>query len=137
MNELEGLSSIWDGWEKQCYGTRHDGGGKTCALGFLDDQFGDCYRRKLEAPIHRVAAYVRQNLPDAYDLQTHYHVHLPDDYGCVAQANNILRLTPEQFREIDRLTQYEEAQKQLSAQIDALPEFEALDPAQQQEVACG
>lgn len=41
------------------------------------------------------------------------------DFDCIVYANNVLKLTPEQFREIDRLTQIEAVSKPLidSAEI--------------------
>ena len=108
-------SSIWDGWTRQCYYTMYDQNTDShCATGWVTGKLGR------PAIFKRVADYIREK----YNLHGPIKVTDPDyvwnsdmdmdvDVHVIIYANNALRLTPEEFRSIDRLTQVESIAKPL------------------------
>jgi hypothetical protein len=113
------IKSIWDGWEKQLYGSYGKGEGATCAQGYImfHNKAVDCVQNETYT---RVAAYIREhfNVPVTYNGLHPRGDNPYCDLHCIVYANNVLELTPEQFREIDRLTQIEAAVKPLVDSID-------------------
>ena len=123
---MEPLTSIWDGWEKQFFGTVH-----TNKEPLNDEFFSDgyrcavlyprnCFSAESQATFARVAPYIVK------------HYGEPEECGLnplavVMWANNHLRLTPDQFREIDRLTQIAEG---LAAIESATPVAEVREEVQ-------
>lgn len=125
MNEIK---SIWDGWEKQCFFHCNTDDGKQCAMDYIAFACGGIYANTKR----RIAAFVRENYPKpGHDEVTpHWDGTLEFDNAMVViYANNVLKLTPEDFRRIDRETQIEEALKKsetpefTSAQQQQTPEF--------------
>ena len=117
MNEIK---SIWDGWEKQLYGCYKDDSGGACALGAAP--WGNACRRA--ETLARVAAYIRTHYPMPWGFVDEFNSRLSerDDVTVIVYANNTLKLTPEDFREIDRQTQVDEALKSIEAMLPDLPE---------------
>jgi len=139
-NPWDNTPSIWDGWIDQCFGrnaeaprrviTRKPDGvpwrlhiGERglmmsvtveeriaypfCAGGYVRHQMAQLYH------INRVEVYRRLRAVDNW-LLLHLGVTL-------VQANDHLRWTPDQFRELDRRLEWEYQQAQLAKQIDAIP----------------
>jgi hypothetical protein len=127
MTEVPG--SIWDGWKHQCYGVFTDGKAR-CARGWIvasknglfivderedDPRVVDTYRR--------VAAWLRREILTPFTINDGKRIDI-DDVEAIVIANNWLRLTPEQFRQIDRETQIAEAAEKLIASVEPLSEVE-------------
>lgn len=117
------LKSIFDGWQHQAYGTRNDGHGNRCALGWLD--FTSGYGSG-DVGIHvdavaRIARYIKSHYPNVCDL-----VNTAELYGSASQtlavANNALGLTPQQFRAIDYESQIAEGMAAVERLVNDVPE---------------
>lgn len=121
---METKTSVWDGWEKQAFGTRYDeiNGGK-CALGFIEHMGNEFDPESpAGAAIRRVGEYLIRsgyldgeydsyNCTSLGDIRTRFASGIGRQVICgsaVALANNTLKWTPEKFREIDRFTQSEQ-----------------------------
>lgn len=133
MDILKTYSSIWDGWERQCFGV-FDTGEATCARGYARRRviaFDDTHE-SLTDVYRRVAAHITERIvqtvpwiamPDVTTKDLYFHMSPTDQaITVIVHANDYFGFTPDDFRHIDRLTQHEETQKRLAAQIDALPE---------------
>lgn len=114
------IKSVFDGWELQCYGDLsavHEDGIARCAVGWL---FHVGYRRAVR---ERISAYIQRH----YDIPRDQWPDRED--SVMIYANNVLKLTPEQFREADRRSQIAEALTALEAGLredaiaDGLPEL--------------
>lgn len=113
------IPSIFDGWEKQCYDETCNSDGASCAVE---------YARKvipLRAERHQHFRRIRDYLLQHYDIPVIYehpyegvfHPHKKVSHA-VVYANNVLKLTPEDFRRIDRLTAMEEIARKL---VESVP----------------
>lgn len=108
MSEQQ-IKSVWDGWEKQfhiegpdtCTGVPRSQGGE-CALTFLHG----VNTETLVRVGNEIQKRYMEQLPEADWAMRHPRTNNIDAIVC---ANNILKLTPEQFRELDRVTQVAEA----------------------------
>lgn len=115
VNPWDGLPSIWDGWERQCFDTLHSLGDSHCALGWLeksnvvriDEIYGNLELRFLNTDVQRRLVRVQSWL-ERYVSRS------------IAVTNDYLHWTPEQFRDLDRRLEYEYLQAQLGKQIDAI-----------------
>lgn len=116
MKLSEGIPSIFDGWKKQIIHRSTDGNGAFCANGWIR-QTGDF--RFLDPSIARVAGRIRRQyiLPNVYAHPNGGDWPLfgdsDTDVAVLAYANNELKLTPDDFRRIDRETQIEAALKSI------------------------
>lgn len=119
--ELEGIPSIWDGWEEQIKWLRFGDGGR-CALGWVDHcVYGSeqwLHSAENEPCIHPVYRRVAEYIKQRYVIPDDVLAHRDEPVAVIAYANNELGLTPEDFRRIDRLTQYEEGMRQIEQQIE-------------------
>lgn len=135
----ESIPSIWDGWERQCYGLLGDDDGRQCARGFVIDFRMLAGGRSHEGPKREDAA----DAVDAYRRIMNYMVarrlwprcnywgFFPHDCTpmCfVVHANNVLKWTPDDFRFVDRLTQMQSAER-------AVNEVGATQPIQEEQHA--
>ena len=105
------LKSIWDGWKKQCY-YRFKDGDAFCAMGYIGlgtDTDWDGVLKTHESTLMRVAAKIVEDHPE-----TASGFYGNDDvcwaWDVIASANNDLKLTPADFRRIDRETQREKGE---------------------------
>lgn len=116
------LESIWD--QNQCFGLLASGGA-YCAVGYL------YYVAGCHSPVHEdpslvaVGRYIQKHwrdIPETYKHPINGCIQHPRaiPIDAIIYANNELRLTPEQFREIDRLVQYEAQLAQLAQQVDGI-----------------
>ena len=111
------IKSIWDGWEKQCYFKTRNAQGETCAVGYLipESMYNDyIYAEYIDSQLAVVGRYMREQMGIVVDKSLYTFL----DWGTVVHANNVLRWTPEQFREIDRLSQIEAAIKPLIESVE-------------------
>lgn len=131
MNPWDHLPSIWDGWEKQCFGVFHVES-SHCALGFLETagklHLEECF-------LGRVAHFddpeVRRR---AIAVELYLACH---GLRCIGFTNDSVRWTPEQFRDLDRRLEYEYQQAQLARQVDQLSTVDNLSSsAAQPEQPC-
>lgn len=102
-------------WEKQITWRRDDGQGGHCALGWLDATLGRSLLHEDVPAVHRVAAYLRANYSGPM-FQDSFR-----DAAVIATANNLLPLTPEDFRRIDRETQIAEGMAKVNELLDSTP----------------
>lgn len=100
------MNSLWDGWTNQFYGdTCSDlpevipDADSNCALTWLWFERGMNWNERV-AVAERIAPAIRA----AYSVPAEY-----GPIGVLIYANNTLRLTPDDFRRIDLLTQQESA----------------------------
>jgi hypothetical protein len=96
---------------------------QTCALGFLGETEG-VQRHELDERLHVVAQHIYRH----YGGRRHQLYRPADlhDVRCncrvtIIRGNDLLRLTPEQFRHIDRLIQKRQILASLEAQITEVP----------------
>jgi hypothetical protein len=101
MNPWDHLSSIWDGWTHQTFGMLIDERG-TCAIGFF--RSGPPVTTGIERRFQAVDGYLRAHF----------------SYGVIG-ANDQLRWTPEQFRDLDRRLEFEYRQQQKGIVMNAYP----------------
>lgn len=110
------LKSIWDGREKQCF-FRGSDGGASCAA--IYPSFSAGARETFE----RVAKSIRTR----FDLPG-LHIHeesrarmhpRTSAWDTIVYANNVLKLTPEDFRRIDRETQIAAAMPKVEALVES------------------
>lgn len=144
IEELNMLPSIWDGWEKQCRFLFGGHGGPSCAQGWLGGS--GHVAATYNGTYARIARYLRDNYsiprgavriyPDPEDRHYSYssqlfqhgqHLDMAHDGQVIAYANNELKLTPDDFRRIDRLTQWQALQEARRLEIDALPLTEQVE----------
>lgn len=90
-------TSLFEGWTKQLYHRLADDKGGYCALGWLNhiQVIGRITIGEYMDACDRIGDYIK----------THYTLpfnHCPSGGGAIVYANNVLKLTPEQFAEIDR-----------------------------------
>lgn len=116
MNDTNEIKSIWDGWEKQCYGKLDDRAGGCCARGYLIKQVFPFFWDVEREVYARVVPYIREHY--SLPLEDEDGFDMGDDSICIVYANNVLKLTPEQFREIDRLTRVEAVSKPLIDSVE-------------------
>lgn len=116
------LKSVWDGWKDQCRYNMVKSAVKLfgftfrpqahCAIGYLFDFQSSTVSAKSSEVLKKVGRYIQlhHDLPHIYHHPNGMTMH-PDTglWDAVIYANNELQLTPDQFREIDRLTQADEA----------------------------
>lgn len=108
LNENGQPASIWDGWEKQ-FRFPADGpmiggpirDGWDCAITWI----GERGLFKAQPTLERVANFIKQNYEIPCDRCWPSMV--------IVYANNVLGLTPDDFRRIDRLTAIEEMARKL------------------------
>lgn len=122
MNDTNEIESIWDGWERQAFGRRFDGNGASCALGYLQDSedvyfISDPVKR---AAMLRVAGHIAATFPQVCDLANICSSAEGVRGGeiAIAVANNVFRLTPDQFRQIDIDLQIEAVSKPLIESVE-------------------
>lgn len=117
---MEEIKSIWQGWTNQCYGRTRDGEGGNCAIGYLLE-VGTLQAQQwvdLANPhVNRIGAYIQRNfeLPETFDGWMRPST---DESDAIVYANNVLRLTPQQFRDIDIASQLEAAVKPLVDSVE-------------------
>ena len=95
-------TSVFDTWAKSIVGSRDDGKGGHCVLGFLDTV---SYHHNL---IPRLAAFVREVYPpiqDDYNPRCNGDIHPKSDNSLLACIHNMYALSPSDWRDIDLLTQ--------------------------------
>ena len=109
ITEIGQIPSLWDGWEKQCYFRLRDHTGATCAMGFI---YKGGNVGEEDEKLERIGIYLRQHysIPNERTVYPHW--------TAITYANNWLRLTPEQFREIDRLSKIEAVVKPLVDSVE-------------------
>lgn len=114
-------ASIWDGWEKQS--NFADDGESKCAFMYVRPKGVPVmlFPQALADALCRVNNYIC----DHYDLpETWMRYSLDrDGYGAIFYANDVLKLTPNDFRRIDIETQIEAVAKPL---IDSVPVSEPI-----------
>jgi hypothetical protein len=117
------LKSIWDGWrrENQFYGSLYsdlppvnaDCAGYQCAVIYPQSTpISDAEEAEMKKTFRRVATYIREKYPIPASLTR--------DVSVLIHANNQLRLTPAQFRRIDRETQIAEGMTKVRELVDAV-----------------
>lgn len=132
LNENGQPRSIWDGWEKQIYFRAADGNGGFCARGFTA---GQCFEAVDETEA-RVGRYIQQHyeLPQTHELWFDGFELKPctKPVHAIVYANDSLKLTPDDFRRIDRETQMEEMARTLveSAEGTEVPKFIESTPVE-------
>lgn len=111
------LESIWNGWEKQCF-YRGSHGDARCAAIYPN------FSADSVKTFDRVAKYLRVMfaLPDVHIHEVSKALMRPqlDSWDAIVYANNVLKLTPEQFREIDRATQLAEGMAAVERLVDSV-----------------
>lgn len=107
------IKSIFDGWQYQCFFTRFNGI-ERCANGFLLDQWsnGLLTSNEVYSIYHRIGRFIQKNytLPEKHVHEGTYECLRPkrNHLHAIVYANNNLKLTPDDFRRIDRETQLAE-----------------------------
>lgn len=113
MNEIK---SIWDGWQKQCFGELWNSYGETCARGFIVQHEGE-HSDLTRETYQRVANYISREFEIVACDECCRSMSTWLKAMCIiVRANNELKLTPEEFRAIDRETQIEAALKSIETQ---------------------
>jgi len=100
------IKSVFDGWEKQWIGGEPStaGGGSKCAFIHLHESGNDDQCARIGK--HLMATFI---MPPSWSTASGVRLR-PDSNPdhAIVYANDVLRLTPAQFAEIDRLSQIEE-----------------------------
>jgi hypothetical protein len=119
--ELKALPSIWDGWTNKCKHFFELCNGytgiaeKNCALGAVGFTAYNASFEKFRAnpDLMRVGKYLIANDPRiaARVQATCYYAGALPEWEAITFANNKLDYTPDDFRRIDRLSQWEELQR--------------------------
>ena len=128
QNNNEMPISLWDNWKHQCYNMLHDEQGAHCAMGYLMATHYADYAQVYLFKLEPIAKLIRE----LYQIPaTYYHpgggalrpgTHSVD---CIVYANNVLRLTPEEFREIDIAAQVDAAVRPLVELVEVEMEVQS------------
>src|SRR5438093_266562 len=119
------IKSIWDGWKHQTFG-RLTGTGRHselqhCAIGWLDHKATakKIGKLELEGRLQAIAGYLRTTYEDRWNRMVKRQSETWPTIvtNVIVWANDVLRLTPRQFRAIDRKLQLEAALKAAEQQL--------------------
>ena len=130
MNEL---TSLWDGWTKQCFGAAADYHGKRCATRYASlRSMATTGKAKAVTELYeRVAGHLRTryDIPATFSIQSHTTIYTgfrSRNADVIIYANDVLRLTPDDFRRIDLETQIAAAVEPLVESANEL--LRAVEP---------
>lgn len=117
MNDTNEIRSIWDGWERQVNDASTDDG--ECALNFL---FSRSLARDAWIAVGRVGEYIQRTMNPPMEWWPKHAVRpqypATNEYDAVMWANDVLRLTPDQFRQIEINLQVEAVSKPLIESVE-------------------
>ena len=122
MNEL---TSLWDGWTNQCFGAPVDYHGKRCATNYasLRSRTTAGKAKAVTELYERVADHLRTryDIPATFSIQSRtatYTGFRSRNNDVIIYANDVLRLTPDDFRRIDIETQIAAAVEPLVESVE-------------------
>lgn len=100
-----GLTSVFDGWTRQCFDFETDYAGGRCASSWLDDSKVDLsYRRELGFYIAK-----KLGMPAFFSSKRQLAQHSAKETGVAPfiYANDMLKMSPEEFVTLDLEYQFE------------------------------
>ena len=120
---LKAVSSIFDGWTKQCFGELTDYAGGSCVWGFLIRKYGmrardtkyltelvgpfaEWLRKELDLPAEWSYHSIKRSLTFVYGPETF-------PLNILIYANDELKWTPDDFRTAELSFQFEVEQQKL------------------------
>jgi hypothetical protein len=111
------VKSVFDGWTQKAVGTRDDGNGRHCVLGWLDRARPNEGRYDISVRLAKFIVLKYDPIADPNNLTSlersieNWKDPVSHPSAILAAANNMYdELTPERWREIDILTQQQPVQ---------------------------
>lgn len=127
--DMKEIQSIWDGWMNQSVGPSDHNGG-NCAYMYIVSKVKAEKGYGFFPMLKECDTETRRriNAVGEYIAQAFFKENRFTPCAAIFHANDVAGFTPEKFREIDRMLEYQRIQNELAAQVDSVQVNSPVEP---------